>query len=172
MTAALLYLKCQAIKTLEKPARIKLITILLLLLAAVGWGTYLRFAPSVISYNGARVPVISPIETQLCPGDTLHYPVVVEIKESEIPDQANIAESWCKEGLSGACTGVVPPRSNLPLLEPKLIVSDGAPRVVPETLEPGVYHFWHSATNSRGQVSGYIVSPIVVRDCSKENPQP
>lgn len=164
---ALLYLKHQAAKTLESPVRIRLITVLLLLLAAAGWGTYLRFAPSVISYNGARVPVISPIETNLCPGDTLHYPVVVEIKASEIPDQANIAESWCKEGLSGACTDVAPPRQNLPLLEPKLIVSDDAPRVVPDTLTPGVYHFWHSATNAKGQVSGYIVAPVNIADCTE-----
>lgn len=167
MTAAILYLKCQAVKTLRSPRRIELIAILLLSMAAIGWGAYLRFAPSVISYNGTRVPVISPIETRLCPGDTVHFPIVVEIQESEIPDQANIAESWCKEGLSGACTGVVPPRQNLPLLEPKLIVSDGAPRVVPDTLTPGVYHFWHSATNAKGEVSGYIVAPVNVVDCTE-----
>ena len=139
MTALALYVERLYCKAIKYPNRLAVTVILLGAIFVAGFVLVLSSVPPAVRYNGGDVPVIAPLSsTSVCPGDVIHYPLVTEIKESEIPDQANIAESWCKEGLSGPCTGVVPPRSNLPLLEPKLIVSDGAPRVVPDTLTPGV----------------------------------
>lgn len=167
MSALILAVKRQADRTLRSSRRLNVIMLLLFAIAALGMVLLFNTPAFSVQYDGTRVPVIPPIETQVCPGDTIHYPLTTSVTEDEIPGQLDIAESWCEEGLSGPCTGVNPPRPELPLLEPKLIYTDGAARVVPETLTPGVYHFWHSATDALGRVSGYIVAPVNVKDCAQ-----
>lgn len=166
MTALTGFLLRQFDRTTHSTRRLRVIMAMLIIIAGTGLLLLFDRAPEAVTYNSSHVPVISPIETQVCPGDIIHYPLVTEVTTAQIPGQVSIAESWCKEGLTGSCVGVQPPRTSLPLLEPKRIISDGTPRTVPDTLAPGVYHFWHSATNARGEVSGYIVAPVVVISCS------
>lgn len=161
MSALILSVK----RTLRSPARINVIMFLLFVIFALGLLLLYNTPTFSVSYNGARVSVISPVETQLCAGDTVHFPITVTIEDHEIPGQLQIAEAWCKAGVSGSCIGVVPPRPNLPLLEEKHINSTSS-RVVPEALTAGTWHLWHSATNSRGSVSGYIVAPVYIVDCA------
>jgi hypothetical protein len=112
------------------------------------------------------VPIITPIETEVCSGDMIHYPTLTFVEE-RAKSQVNIAEAWCRAGLEGGCIGVFPDRPDMPLLEPKEIINPATPRIVPETLGPGIWHFQHSATDELGRVSGYIVAPINVLKCEK-----
>ena len=69
------------------------------------------------------------------------------------------------DGLSGgACKTVPSPNPRLPMMEPKLVVTPRVERKVPQTLTPGVYHFWHAATDAKGNTTGYIVAPIAGKD--------
>lgn len=106
--------------------------------------------------------IVAPIETEVCPGDVIHYPTLTFVEEGS-RSQASVAEAWCKAGLEGGCIAVV--RPDMPLLEPKNIVNPATPRTVLETLAPGIWHMQHSATDELGRVSAYIVAPINVKDC-------
>lgn len=161
-------------KTLYTPSRVLLAVIgLSILSAALVYLTLQtvqeRKVTHAVSYG---VTVITPVESNVCPGPgALRYPVTVTVDETMIPDQIRQAEAWCVSGLSGPCISV-PPRGgehDLPLLAPKKVDAI-APRDVPANLRPGVeYEFHHSVTNAAGQVTGYIVKPIVVReDCPQE----
>ena len=122
---------------------------------------------NAVTYGGtAHVPVIAPIESEVCAGGVLRFPLVTFVGEDELPGQINVAESWCLVGLTGGCIGVVPDRPDMPLLRVKEVTLDSTSRTVPETLKPGVYEFWHSNTDSHGGVAGYIVGPITVRACA------
>lgn len=158
-------------KTIYTPSRVLLAVIGLSILSASL--VYLtlqtvqdRKITHAVSYG---VTVIAPVESNVCPGPrALRYPVTVIVNETMIPDQIRQAEAWCVAGEGGPCISVAPRggEHDLPLLAPKRIETV-APRDVPDNLRPGVeYEFHHSVTNAAGQVTGYIVKPIVVReDC-------
>lgn len=161
-----IYIKYQAMRTLSSPRRLVVLTVLLLLIAFFGLSLLFQNASSTIMYNGEVVNVIRPIEAEVCIGGTVHFATVTETTDDEIPGRLEIDEAWCLAGPTGACKTVTPPNPRLPLLEPKRIVTPRVSRDVPAILTPGVYHFWHAATDTHGNVTGYIVAPITVKDCA------
>ena len=157
-------------KAMYMPSRVLLAVIgLAILSAALVYMTLQsvreRKAAHIVSYG---VAVITPVETAVCPGSrALSYPVTVIVNDEDIPDQGRIAESWCQSGLTGVCMPVPPQgEEDIPLLAPKYIERT-AFRDVPAWLRPGVeYEFHHSIADAAGDVTGYIVRPITVReDC-------
>jgi len=112
------------------------------------------------------IEIITPLETDLCPGDTLRYPVTVDV--IEIPTVLTIVETWCETGNDGMCSAALSRSYQLPLLEERRIEAI-AERVVPATpfIRPGeTYEFWHAAVN--GSTTGYRVKPIRIRmDCDE-----
>lgn len=150
------------------PSRLAVFTIAMLLIAASGLVLTFQSAPQTL-YNGKVVPVIQPSEQEVCIGGTVHFSTITETTEDQLPGRLEIDEAWCLAGPSGACKTVTPPNPRFPILEPKRIVTPRVSRDVPTILTPGVYHFWHTATDSHGRVTGYIVAPISIRDCSKDN---
>lgn len=160
-----LYIKYQAIRTLSSPRRLVVLTFLMLLIAFSGLLVLFQNAPNAVTFNGDAIPVIRPIETEVCIGGAVHFATITETTNDEIPGRLEIDEAWCLEGLGGACKTVTPPNPRLPLLEPRRIVTPRVSRDVPTILTPGVYHFWHTATDTRGNVTGYIVAPITVKEC-------
>lgn len=160
-----IYIKYQASRTLSSPRRLAVLTILMLLIAVSGLLLLFQNTPATTTYNGEAVNVVHPIEAEVCIGGTVHFATVTETTSDEIPGRLEIDEAWCLEGLGGACKAVTPPNPRLPLLEPRRIVTPRVSRTVPVILTPGVYHFWHTATDTRGRVTGYIVAPITVKDC-------
>ena len=166
MTALLLHAKCQLHRTIHSPKRLNVLLILALAIAALGVALAFQAAPSAVLYNEGNVPIIAPIEPEVCLGGKVHYPLTTTIDESEIPGRVEVDEAWCMAGLGGACKSVAAPNPRLPMLEPKHIVSDPASRTVPDTLTPGTWHLWHTATDTHGQVNGYIVAPVYIVDCA------
>lgn len=157
-------------KTIQSPSRVMIAVLGLTILSAVLIYMILqtvqvRKAAHVVSYG---VQVITPLETEVCPGPrALSYPVTVIINQERIPDQGRIAEAWCRAGLDGICVPIaLQGEEDVPLLAPKYMEAI-AFRDVPAWLRPGIeYEFHHSVANAAGDVVGYIVRPIVVReDC-------
>lgn len=165
MTTLLMYAKRQAAETIHSQRRINVLFVLMVAIAVVGVALAMQAAPASVTYNEGHIPVIAPIENEVCAGGVIQYPITTEIDESELPGRVEVDEAWCMAGLGGACKSVPAPNPRLPMLEPKRIVADPATRNVPDTLTPGVWHFWHTATDTRGQVNGYIIAPITVKDC-------
>lgn len=166
MTALLLHAKCQWHRTLHSPRRLNVLLVLALAIAALGVALAFQAAPAAVLYNGGNIPIIAPVETEVCLGGMIHYPIITEIDESEIPGRIEVDEAWCMAGIGGVCKSVPAPNPRMPMLEPKRIVADPAKRTVPDTLTPGTWHLWHTATDTRGDVSGYIVAPVNVKDCT------
>lgn len=112
------------------------------------------------------IEIITPIETDLCPGDVLRYPVTVNVVE--IPTVLSIVETWCQAGTDGMCSAALSHSYQLPLLEYREVKAI-AERVVPITpfIRPGeTYEFWHAAVD--GSTTGYRVKPIRIRvDCDE-----
>lgn len=150
------------------PSRLIVFTLLMLLIAAIGLLLVLQKASNSVMFNGDKVPVIRPAQSEVCVGAALHFATITETTDDEIPGRLEIDEAWCLAGVGGACKTVTPPNPRLPLLEPRRIITPEVSRIVPETLTPGVYHFWHTATDTSGRVTGYIVAPIHVLDCSQK----
>lgn len=113
-----------------------------------------------------EVETITPINPDVCPGDVLRYPVVIDIVE--IPTMLSIVETWCQAGGNGICSTSLSRSYQLPLLEYRHIDTI-AERVVPVTpfIRPGgEYEIWHAAVN--GSTTGYRVKPIHIRmDCAE-----
>ena len=172
MNAITGYVMHQAERTIHSTRRLTVIVIALALIVASGLALLFEAAPATVTYGIANgVPVIVPLESEVCAGGTIHFPTITFIEAGTV-SQINVAEAWCKAGLAGGCIGVIPDRPDLPLLEAKSIVNDRTPRPVPASLSPGVWHFWHSAVDERGNVAAYIVAPINVRNCETESPEP
>ena len=85
MTALLLHAKCQLHRTIHSPKRLNVLLALMLAIAVLGVALAFQAAPSAVLYNEGNVPVIAPIEPEVCLGGTIHYPITTEIDESEIP---------------------------------------------------------------------------------------
>lgn len=167
-----LYIARRIEKSTRSPRRLLLIIILLVLIAVILIAYVVKEVPTITQYgmDVATVPIIVPLEDEVCVGGTIRFPLIVFVDNDQVPGQINVAEAWCLAGLEGACFGVIPDRPDMPLLEPKAIISEATSRPVPLTLLPGVYHFWHSTTDANNQVSGYIVAPINVVDCKEKQP--
>ena len=168
MTALLLHAKCQLHRTIHSPKRLNVLLALMLAIAVLGVALAFQAAPAAVLYNEGHIPVIAPIEPEICLGGTIHYSITTEIDESEIPGRLEIDEAWCAAGLDGPCKNAIPPNPSLPLLEPRRIVAT-ASRTMPTTVTVGVWHFWHTATNTHGQVNGYIIGPITVKECEAKS---
>jgi len=141
---------------------ILLLVVALALLAWLVWGmvTDLRGAP--VDY---KVQSIAPAVRYLCPGDTLRYPVVLEV--SETPVILTIVESWCRAGTAGVCSRDLTTVYQVPVLKPKHIEAT-AVRVVPESsfFRPGDEIEFQHATTAGETITGYVAGPIVIRsDC-------
>ncbi len=104
-----LYIKYQAIRTLSSPRRLVVLTFLMLLIAFSGLLVLFQNAPNAVTFNGDAIPVIRPIETEVCIGGAVHFATITETTNDEIPGRLEIDEAWCLEGLGGACKTVTPP---------------------------------------------------------------
>lgn len=160
----IIYIKYHAIRTLSSPRRLTVLALLLLLIAGTGLLLAFQNVP-LTTYNGKIIPIIHPAEPEVCIGGTVHFSTITETTEDQLPGRLEIDEAWCLAGLDGACKTVAPPNPRFPLLEQKRIVTPRVSRDVPDNLAPGVYHFWHTATDTHGGVTGYIVAPITVKVC-------
>ncbi len=170
MTALIGYFSRQLERTTHGETglrRLRVLMFLLVFIAGAGVVLMIQRYPqaSSLAYNSRDVAYIMPIENEVCLGGTLQYPLVTTIEASDIPGRVTIDEAWCVTGSDGACKTVPAPNPELPLMEVRNIVANPATRAVPSTLKPGVYHFWHAATNGKGITRGYIVAPITVKDC-------
>lgn len=165
MSALTGYIIKQVERTTHSTQRLRVIMALMIIIAGAGLVLLFQRAPAVVLYGGQRVLYIAPIEAEVCIGGLVHFPTVTEITKDEIPGRLEIDESWCLEGLGGACKAVTAPNPRLPMLEEKHIVTPRVERNIPATLAPGVYHFQHSATDAHGNTTGYIVAPITVKEC-------
>lgn len=112
------------------------------------------------------IEIITPLNPDVCPGDTLRYPVTVDVVE--IPTVLSVVETWCETGVNGMCSTTLSRSYQLPLLEYRHVEAIAA-RVVPITpfIRPGeTYEFWHAAVD--GSTTGYRVKPIRIRvDCDE-----
>lgn len=149
-----------------KYPRRRVIVVLVICLTVLGVGLVNMaqdIAAKPVAYG---IEIITPIETDLCPGDTLRYPIAVEVVE--IPVVLSIVETWCQEGVDGMCSAALSRSYQLPLLEYRQIEAI-ATRIVPITpfISPGeTFEFWHAAVN--GSTTGYRVKPIRIRmDCDE-----
>jgi len=148
-----------------------ILALCLIVIASVLVQIWFSLASARQTVGFAGIEIIAPIESKLCPGDTLRFPVVADVPSGNLPDQIELAESWCKVGPTGACWGVQPAAlkdgaKRLPLVKPKHIISPSTPRIVPTWLTPGEYEFWHTAMDKDGTVVGYSVEPITIKDCT------
>lgn len=116
--------------------------------------------------------VIPPVESQLCPGDSLTYDVVVKIEH--FPGVATISENWCHAGRAGACSNTLAKTRDIPLAAYRQIA--GSPSIpIPVSSffnRPGPYEYWHVAVN--GKADGYTVPFTIREDCPDviTNPTP
>lgn len=132
------------------------IAVLILVLGFVNMAQDIAARP--VTYS---ITTITPLNPDVCPGETLRYPVTVEIVE--IPSILTVVETWCKTGSDGVCSTSLARTYQLPLLDYRYIETI-ATRLVPVTpfISPGEeYELWHAADGT-----GYIVTPIKIRtDC-------
>lgn len=116
------------------------------------------------------IETITPINPEVCPGDVLRYPVVIDVVE--IPTVLSVVETWCQTGVNGTCSAALSRSYQLPLLEYRHVETI-AVRPVPVTpfIRPGdVYEFWHAAVN--GSTTGYRVVGIRIKtDCAEGSDQ-
>lgn len=168
MTPLALRIKRQAARTVNSKRRIAVIVALLAVTAMAILFVAMLEAPQMpVSYRG--VQIVAPVESEVCIGAKVHFPIIVNVAKGDLPTQGELAEAWCHVGVDGPCTGVQPANlrdgaKRLPLLKPRHIEAI-ASRDVPTWLKPGVYEFWHSIADTAGNVEGYSVEPIVVVDC-------
>lgn len=144
--------------------RVIVVLVICLTVLVVGLANMAQdIAARPVSYG---IEIITPLETDLCPGDVLRYPVTVDV--IEIPTVLSIVETWCEAGDDGMCSAALSRSYQLPLLEERRIEAI-ATRVVPITpfISSGkTYEFWHAAVN--GSTTGYRVKPIRIRmDCDE-----
>lgn len=138
----------------------------LLLIMAIGWQMWHSLNNQTVVYG---IDIIKPVEKTVCLGGTIHFPVDVRVSEDVTPNQIEIAESWCRVGISGPCYGIQPAvlrdgSKRLPLLREKHIVGV-TQRQVPPWVTLGEWEFWHSSVDLERNIEAYIVGPITVKDC-------
>lgn len=116
------------------------------------------------------IETITPLNPDVCPGDVLRYPVVIDVVE--IPTVLSVVETWCQTGVNGMCSTSLSRSYQLPLLEYRHVETI-AVRPVPVTpfIRPGeTYEFWHAAVN--GSTTGYRVVGIRIKtDCAEGSGQ-
>lgn len=150
--------------------RRRMIVILLLALAAVAWVVWAMVADFRSRTVNYQVEYIQPVNSFLCPGDQLRYPVVLQVRNT--PAVLEITEAWCREGPSGVCDRGSTVVYKVPVLAPRYI-NTIAGRTVPSTafFRAGDRLEFHHATTDGDTVTGYIVGPVVVRDnCTPATP--
>lgn len=137
----------------------------LALLAWLIWGMIVDLRNQPLSYH---IQYTQPVNSFLCPGDTLRYEVDVEVVE--VPAALTIVESWCEEKTGGVCNAETTREYHLGVLQQRQVYAL-ANRTMPDTpffRVPGrQLEFWHTTTtvtNAGVSVSGYVVGPIVIRD--------
>ena len=101
MTAIAHRAKREYARTMESPTRLSLMLILILMVFTAGLIVFVRSIPPGLAYGTKRgVPIIIPIETEVCPGGIVHYPTMTFIAPGT-KSQVSIAEAWCRAGLRG-----------------------------------------------------------------------
>lgn len=143
-----------------------ILALCLLVIVAIGWQMWYSLRQSTVSYG---VDIITPVEKTVCIGGVIRFPVDVTVPPDTLPNQAEIAESWCMAGITGPCWGVQPSvlkdgSKRLPLLKEKRIVGI-AVRQVPPWVTPGLWEFWHTSVDIHGNIEAYSVEPVTVLDC-------
>ena len=136
-----------------------------LLIVIIGLLLVWQFDRMVRSFRASNVSygsdIIEPYQTNVCPGDTLSYPLVAETLE--FPSLLHIVEGWCETGETGVCYRSLSTEYFLPILDYRRVSTD-AKRIVPN-LPPGDYEFWHVTHSCGGTVNGYRVPFTVPEGC-------
>jgi hypothetical protein len=137
----------------------------LALLGWLIWGMATDLSSQPLSYH---IQYAQPVNSYLCPGDTLRYEVQVEV--SDVPAALTIVESWCEAKLDGVCNQATTREYDLGALRPRQVYAL-ANRIVPDSeffRVPGrELEFWHTTTtttNAGVSVTGYVVGPIIIRN--------
>lgn len=146
-----------------------LLVVSLALLGWLVWGMVADLRRAPVAY---KVQSIAPVESYLCPGDQLRYPVELEV--SEVPIILTIVESWCRAGPDGVCSQATTVEYQVPVLRPRTI-DTMAVRTVPDApfFRPGDKIEYQHATTDGKTVTGYVVEPIVIRnDCGTAEVRP
>lgn len=171
MTTLTIFLRRQASRTVSSPRRLLVVVLLLAIMAAAGLATLVKDAPAtnVVTYDDG-IKIIAPVEREVCRGGEVLFPVKVVVTEDSLPNQGEIAESWCRPGETGGCIGVQPANlregaKRLPLVKPRRIETVSS-RTVPMWLGLGDWEFWHTIQDKDDNVEGYSVEPITVVDCA------
>ena len=143
--------------------RRRMILVLVVALAAVAWVIWAMVADFRSRPVDYKVQHIQPVNSFLCPGDQLRYPVVLQVRTT--PVVLEITEAWCREGPAGICERASTVTYKVPVLTPRT-VDTIAGRIMPDTafFRPGDRLEFHHATTDGDTVTGYIVGPIVVRN--------
>lgn len=161
MTAIVLSLKRQAVRTIESPRRLFVVVVVLMLIAAAGLVTLMQSTPQAIQYPQR---FLSPTPVAVCPGETFTYPVSIAIDRGD--SVSRITEGWCHPG------GICPRAFQMPAYYVNFLdpyeVSATATRDVPLDLPPGDWEFRHcNETHSTGLIDVTCYAVIVtVKDCS------
>lgn len=150
---------------MTRPRR-RVVVVLVVCLTVLGVGLVSMaqdIAAKPVAYG---IEVITPFNPDVCPGDVLRYPLVVDVVE--IPTVLSVVETWCQAGVNGICSIGLSRSYQLPLLDYRHLETV-VERIVPATpfIEPGQeYEFWHAAVN--GSTTGYRVKPIRIKtDCAE-----
>jgi hypothetical protein len=133
--------------------------LLILVIGAQMWSTLYR--QRAIEYNQR---IITPIPFEVCPGDTILYPVDITVERAN--SVSRVTEGWCR------ADGICPRTLQSPAVSYNFIetyqVSTTANRVIPDALTPGAWELRHcNETHSAGgvfDVACYAVH-VVVKDC-------
>ena len=137
-----------------------LLVVSLALLGWLVWGMVVDLRRAPVAY---KVQSITPVNSYVCPGDQLRYPVVLEVRNT--PVILTIVESWCRAGTDGVCSQATTVQYQVPVLRPRTIDTI-AVRTVPDVpfFRPGDRIEYQHATTDGKTVTGYVVEPIVIRD--------
>ena len=146
-----------------------LLVVSLALLGWLVWGMVSDLRSAPVSY---KVQSIAPVNSFLCPGNQLRYPLVLEVRNT--PVILTIVESWCRAGPDGVCSQATTVEYQVPVLRPRTI-DTMAVRTVPDApfFRPGDRIEYQHATTDGKTVTGYVVEPIVIsNDCGTAQVRP
>lgn len=162
----------QVHRTVTSPRRFGFVSLAVLVGVAlyfVAAFPVVRNAASVVKYQSTKDvwTVIEPVDSVLCPGETMNYSVDIGITSA--PAVVDIHEAWCVSGRQCPREFKLPPDFSI-AREPGKLGSFDAQRVVPD-LPPGEWEFRHANTSQldhgKTSLSGYSLFITVPSDCAQ-----
>lgn len=162
----------QVHRTVTSPRRFGFVSLAVLVGVAlyfVAAFPVVRNAASVVKYQSTNDvwTVIEPVDSVLCPGETMNYSVDIGITSA--PAVIDIYESWCIAGRQCPREFRLPPDFSIASKSGELGSFD-ARRVLPN-LPPGEWEFRHAniskANQDQHSLSGYSLFVTVPTDCAQ-----